>query len=139
MHHHHRRLIFIYSFVFFSSVEPCPIPITLRGPSTGSFTMMNPSLGTAVESWTEIMKTLQKAKPEWWKNVHVDMSEYSDVQVPVESAASAVDEPIVDLQAMVTDHCSSSTCPEDETIYGTADSRPASDDDDDDDLKSTRR
>jgi hypothetical protein len=77
------------------------------------------------------MKTLQKAKPEWWKNVHVDMSEYSDVQVPVESAASAVDEPIVDLQAMVTDHCSSSTCPEDETIYGTADSRPNSDDDDD--------
>jgi hypothetical protein len=124
--------------------------VTCKGKGD-KFTVNNPSLGSAVESWTALMHTLASATPEWWTNVNVDMSDYSNgtsadtgmdalgagVPVATVTACQGEDEnenngPIVDLQAM---ECSSTPCTDqDETVYGTAESRPLSDDDTDDGL-----
>jgi hypothetical protein len=87
------------------------------------------------------MHTLASAKPEWWTNVNVDMSDYSnsisssngtgmdalDAGVPVATVTSRQGESenglTVDLQAM---KYSSPCTAEDETVYGTVESRPLS-------------
>lgn len=134
--------------------------VTCKGTSKGAFTVHNPSVGSAVESWTALLQTLAAAKPVWWNNADIS-SDYtcstgtatgiSDVDVagvPVPAAATATfgseDEgedngPTVDLQAM--EHAPSpggGSTTQDETVYGTAESRPPSDDDDDDDMVDDR-
>jgi hypothetical protein len=129
--------------------------VTCKAPA-GKFTVSNPALGSAVESWTALMQTLAAAKPEWWTNVNVDgNTDMSDCNnstyagtgndaVPVAALPSTFDGesmsedgPVVDLQAavdlQVMEHASSPGTTQDETVYGTAESRPLSDDDDTDD------
>jgi hypothetical protein len=122
--------------------------VTCKGSTKtgGKFAVQNPSLGSAVESWTALLQTLAAAKPVWWKDVHVDMSEYdhdnndAGCRVPViPSVATALqgeseseDGPTVDLQA--TEQLSSSPyTANDDTVHGTAETRPLNDNDDDDD------
>jgi hypothetical protein len=122
--------------------------ITCKGEGS-KFSVNNPSIGSAVESWTALIRTLASAKPEWWTNVNVDMSDYSngtstgtgvgalgaDVPVATVTVTSRQGEcengPTVDLQAM---EYSSPFTVEDVTVYGTAESRPLTADDTDDGL-----
>jgi hypothetical protein len=120
--------------------------ITCKGEGS-KLSVNNPSIGSAVESWTALMRTLASAKPKWWTNVNVDMSDYSNgtstgtgvgalgAGVPVATVTSRQGEsengPTVDLQAM--DYSSPCTA-KDETVYGTAESRPLTADDTDDGL-----
>jgi hypothetical protein len=136
-------------------VKSCGMSVTCKSDG-GKFIVNNPALGSAVESWTALMQTLANAKPEWWTNVNVDVdvdtTRNADDAVPVAKAASARafesesedDGPTIDLQAAVDlqimehghAHAQSSSpgsTTQDETVYGTAESRPRSDDDDDDD------
>jgi hypothetical protein len=121
-------------------VAECGMPVTCKSKG-GKFSVHNPSLGSAVESWTALLHTLASAKPEWWRiSVSVDIMSDTGMNalgdaggVPVAPSrqgddASENNGPIVDLQAM--EHCSSSTpcIAEDETVYGTAESCPLSDD-----------
>jgi hypothetical protein len=91
------------------------------------------------------MQTLANAKPEWWTNVDIDGTHTGTDAVPVAAIAALdgendEDGPTVDLQAAVDlqvmehahEHASSPGTTQDETVYGTAESRPPSDDDDDD-------
>jgi hypothetical protein len=124
--------------------------ITCKGTDSGKFTVNNPSLGSAVESWTALMQTLANAQPEWWTNIDIDGTHTGTGDADsVATAATALDGenesenedgPTVDLQAAVDlqvmeQHvpASSPGTTQDETVYGTADSRPPSDDDDDND------
>jgi hypothetical protein len=53
--------------------------VTCKGTAAGGkFSVNNPSLESAVESWTALMYTLDSAKPEWWTNANVDTSDYSN-------------------------------------------------------------
>jgi hypothetical protein len=136
-------------------VKSCGMSVTCKSDG-GKFIVNNPALGSAVESWTALMQTLANAKPEWWTNVNVDVdvdtTRNADDAVPVAKAASARafegesedDGPTIDLQAAVdlqimehghaqAQSSSPGSTTQDETVYGTAESRPRSDDDDDDD------
>jgi hypothetical protein len=156
------KLLFIHSFIrtyflflyassllynILTLVQECDMPITCN--KGGTFSVKNPALRSAVESWTALMHTLGSAKPEWWTNVNVDvdMRDYSNgtsmdtgtgmdalgAGVPVATSRQGDEsENIVALQAM--DCPSTPYTAEDETVYATAESRPLSDDDKDDGL-----